>query len=912
MPPRFPAFAVAAALITATSPHHAAAVQPAERAPSVASSENVAEITQQWLDDGLHRLLLERIRQIPDPDPVDYALTALGLRIVQVSRPDVAELVRHEIDAWNAAGDAELAAEASRRLLRLDPDDTAALLRVLDRAARQRQTVEDRLAFYDRVLNDAPERIHPSVRSRLALDAALLAREAGDEQRFVDLLTEATTLDVTNKQAASLFATVFLDRVESPLERIELLANIVLADPLDPEALGNLADAFFGAAAYRQANRFLTLRSVVLTRLGQSPTIDDVAARITLLWQTAGVEAAVDYLTSLQRRGDQIYEAERNRLISQEIDPGERVAQIMAVQLESARLVLLKSLGDDAVGIAFQTERQRELVDGEPTPVNLRFIDAQPIEGAEPPPFPTERAYRRSLAAIQQSLDQLDDPALLEAGLTEDDLVQREFTLRAQRVWARLFAELDLDQATAELERLVRDAEAGGNPLGEEAEQRFSAWIDSLRGGADSSVTLSRIAEGGDATARWALARHHERNDDRRAAATNYILLAREHPASILAAAAIHRAETILGEPIAPSDAARRIERYGDSFARWIDRFTRDPNEALNVQVIPEEDMVEPLDRPRIVVSVTNAGPAPLAVGTGRTAPATLLLSPRITMGGQEMPADLVEPLTRAIAAQQRISEDDARVIAVTQTRQLSRRMLEVVDVQRRIRLDPRESITIRLWPGRGFSGIWLDQDVTRRATVRYRATLGISGADGDVQASPYSVYAESPTITRTSYTDPELRPLDLAAARGVDRLREIMRAVTAMLANANRTNAERVAAAREEAVRQFADNAPSFSDDEALFAFMRLAEAGLMRSDIPSTQPILDRVLAIDPVPAEALAAMLVILPRASDDGLFERALSHDNEDLRRLASLIRSAIQGAERARDAATRSGGEPVSK
>jgi hypothetical protein len=63
---------------------------------------------------------------------------------------------------------------------------------------RRLQYADARLSAYDKLLGPRGDALDPAVRSRLAFDAALLARDHGDEARFLDYLTTSTTLDPTN------------------------------------------------------------------------------------------------------------------------------------------------------------------------------------------------------------------------------------------------------------------------------------------------------------------------------------------------------------------------------------------------------------------------------------------------------------------------------------------------------------------------------------------------------------------------------------------------------------------------------------------------------------------------------------------------------------------------------------------
>src|SRR6185369_17723106 len=135
---------------------------------------------------------------------------------------------------------------ATQLVVRLDRKDTVATLRLLSARIGMRQTIDERLAMYDAFLGPQGQLLDPSIRSRLALDAALLLRERQDQPGYMKRLKDAVQLDVTNKEAAYLAVEAFTRKVEDPQGRLELLSNLLMADPMDPRVLLEVRDAFAG------------------------------------------------------------------------------------------------------------------------------------------------------------------------------------------------------------------------------------------------------------------------------------------------------------------------------------------------------------------------------------------------------------------------------------------------------------------------------------------------------------------------------------------------------------------------------------------------------------------------------------------------------------------------------------------
>ena len=141
-------------------------------APAQDTSATALPDTTRLASDALARLALTALREIIDPTPDDYRLSALALRVARRAYPNDVELLRLEIDAWDAAGDQDSAIAGTRQLVRLNPVDDVAWLRIVNHNIRRLQNAEERLAAYDRLLGPDGRALDPSIRSRLALDAA--------------------------------------------------------------------------------------------------------------------------------------------------------------------------------------------------------------------------------------------------------------------------------------------------------------------------------------------------------------------------------------------------------------------------------------------------------------------------------------------------------------------------------------------------------------------------------------------------------------------------------------------------------------------------------------------------------------------------------------------------------------------
>ncbi|MEN0021350.1 MAG: hypothetical protein AAF747_10755, partial [Planctomycetota bacterium] len=146
-----------------------------------------------FLAEELTSLALIDLRAQAEPTREDAAAAGTLLSFAQMFAPNDAELVRQRLLAADAADDGELVESLTRQLIRLDPTDTVAQLRAIGHRVAREQTAEARIRLFETLLGQ--ESIDVSVRSRLALDAALLHRELGDDEKYAELLVRSLRLD---------------------------------------------------------------------------------------------------------------------------------------------------------------------------------------------------------------------------------------------------------------------------------------------------------------------------------------------------------------------------------------------------------------------------------------------------------------------------------------------------------------------------------------------------------------------------------------------------------------------------------------------------------------------------------------------------------------------------------------------
>ncbi len=246
----------------------------------------------------LSRAAILDLRLHESPSPMDYELTACLLSLASDVAPQDVEIARDMVQAAWLSGDQDMALKATRRVIRLDPKDSVAQLRLISANINKKQTVEERMALYARFLGDTGASIDPAVRSRLALDAALLEREAGNTDGFIRRLQQATQLDITNKAAASLAAQYYSSLRNDPVTILDYQIRLLKADPLDANVHLTIARILAVQGAMEPAQRFLN-NAIELFRLDTGRTPDQIEEiRVAVDWRVNGQEEVMPKLTA--------------------------------------------------------------------------------------------------------------------------------------------------------------------------------------------------------------------------------------------------------------------------------------------------------------------------------------------------------------------------------------------------------------------------------------------------------------------------------------------------------------------------------------------------------------------------------------------------------------------------------------
>jgi len=579
--------AMTAAVPTATAAHQPLPPVEARRA----SARDDADATGvQRAAAAVARIAALDLASVPTVSVQDYAIAAGILEIAHALAPGDEEILRRLLEAHEAADNSTRVLALLPRLLAVAPTDTLAQLRLITGRILDLQSVDERLAVYDRFLGPQGSGLDPAVRSRLALDAALLLREQGDERGFADRLATAIDLDPTNKDAASLALAFYSERVPDPVGRMELLITLFRADPLDPETHLAMARELSRAGAYDAAARSFAMGSVLRQLLGVGLADVEQAEMHILTWRTGGAAALVKAAHESITNQRQMLELRRQQAIAAGAAPSQLPSLTdVRLSLPVAKVVLIAAVATgDAEAVAWA---MREL-----DIAAKALLQPGPAEqGGQPVP--------------------------------PDEATQRE--VFGDMLWMRLWSGQDLDLAAEQLDTLR--ATEGINP---DALARLEGWYLMRRGDHEAAGERLRPLVERDPLALLGLAVGAEASGDAEAARAWYADLYRREAGSVVSAFAATRLEAMDAPVPSPTEMAQRLTamvRAG--VPRWAEDMVQDPRSFMALSLEPEPLEVPPGGRMAVRLRLRNISPLPLALGPGGPISSRFLLSPTIEYG---------------------------------------------------------------------------------------------------------------------------------------------------------------------------------------------------------------------------------------------------------------------------------------
>ncbi|MEO0483012.1 MAG: hypothetical protein AAF138_05270 [Planctomycetota bacterium] len=671
------------------SPTHAQPAEPGAAAPAATpgSAIDPSELAARQIA----RVALLDLRLRPAPTTGDFELASALLAVAQRFAPNDAELLRRRIEAAYSAGDDGAVVELSRQLVRLDPRDESALLRVIAANINKSQTVESRLGAYRNILESTTANLSDGLRSRLAVDAALLARELGNDAQFANLVSSAVRLDSTNKSAATLALNYFLQRRPDDLVgQAQLLFNLVLADPFDPLSHIRLYRIASATGAYNGAYRHHQAATSILqsSRGGVQEEIQDDG--LVLTWRVAGPEAVAQGLTA-------------------QLTAEREAAQRLLENSEKLGLPLDDITRPEDTRLTFTRELTRLFAAhaaGDEELVQVSSVEYLAI---------TQQAIR-DLGELVREAEPEQRAELNRQGLMQ--LVER-FAIQAV-----------IGFGVEQLEAGLASLQQAGDLPPESLEVLRGLTLLSQGRDADAAAVFEANPQGLPGLRELGLLAAYVRAGRLEEAAELGLQIERANPLTVFGAWAWSQRQAALGGQALLDQDTLQLENLLAGWPRWLFELFEGTSRFLHLDVRPVTKAIDPLGSAVYRIELRNISTAPLAVGSDATINSKLLLTLGIDAGVGK------------------IGEDPSP---------------EVLHLDRRIRLMPRESIIVDVPSDAGYTG-WLAETAADEV-VRHRAQIIQGFRIGErslYEPGAFSTLATSGTIMRLRLPETGLSPEQL------------------------------------------------------------------------------------------------------------------------------------------------------
>ncbi len=780
--------------------------------PDVTGSQRVSSLLARTalLDLGLQE----------SPGIDDYSCVQALMSIASQLDETNADLARMLAEACWSSGDQGALLDATRTIVRNDPKDTVALLRLIGANINKGQTVEDRLKSYEKYLGPAAAAIDASVRSRLALDAALLERETGDADGFSRHLMMAQRLDPSNKDAAVLAAQILGEANANPVDRFRLEIKVLMADPLDPHIHTTMAIGLATEGAIVQAKRFMDNAANLYNIGGQAPPKRLREQRMALAWQIHGPELIVKQLNgNLHDMRAQASAMIESRELANEPTDGLNRPEDIRLDVEVEQIRMLAALVTDDMDTVRASLGDLTYTT---TQIQLEAIDAMNN-------FTSDRNALFNKYVI----------SLL--------------TLEAMRTVVGLEAE----QMREDVDRLVN-----ANKMLADVFQRIEPWILYTEGKYQEAIDgINPETKSSNSIIVLALA--NEKLGDTDAAARWYSRLSREFPLTGFGSFARSQLVVLGHKDDIISRDGHRMSVVANTLPAWLDKIILNPSSYQSLAVDSIIERVGPLQEPVVQITLQNLSPIPLGIGASRPIDSRILL-----VSGSQPDAKRHGGATRP----------------------------KVVELNRRLRLKPQESLVVRVNPDGPYTDWVLQSNPFRTLTGRWRALQGFTPAPyGGLINSPFGLVSESRITHRLPLSEVEMTDQELVQAlesEDINKRRRAVRAINAVLLSADekykRTRGE--AESLVDALMVLYTKAESYERAEMLMTLPISARLAAMEplDELAREQIVVDGL--VDKTPADASLMCAVLMTRVDDplNPVFEAAQAHPDERVQLVGLLM------------------------
>lgn len=583
------------------APQPAPKAQP-PTAPAPAAKPSKPEDTrpaEQILGESLARqltqLALVDLRVLDAPRAEDYKVAAALLAAASARLPDDQDILRLAIDAATQAGDNPSMLRLNRRLVDLDPLDTRAQLTLIASRISSEQTVEKRLEMYERFLGERGQAIDEAVRSRLALDAALLLRERGDGEGFVRKLALATSLDPSNKEAAALAYTFYVSRVQDGVGEFEMLVNLLKADPLDQRTHLAMAKHLAEYGAHRGALRFFRNYSTIRERTFQPLDASLYAQQYAQQWIVDGPEVVFKDLW-------------------EKIDKPRRKLRQERADAEAAGRNLDRFPKPESMRLAFE----------------LSQLTAGAAMACDKPEQ-ADSMLQDMLTTLADIRTEIDQPSMRHSGLSEPELKEELSLWRRETTFTCLCLNRKLADVEAFVEPIRQDPATPARAL-----QLLDLWSGLRKG--DASVKEGFVALAGeDPYAALGLGELAMAAGDRKEAVKQFITAYTMTPGTLAGAWARSRALAAGAGSVPQPETGRTLDAQASGVPSWMDDMIERPSSYQSVSATPTTTRFDPLAPVTLKMSVRNMSQIPLALGAEAPISSRFLLVPRLWKGTEHL-----------------------------------------------------------------------------------------------------------------------------------------------------------------------------------------------------------------------------------------------------------------------------------
>lgn len=539
------------------------------------------------------RVALTDLRIISAPTAEDYRIALALLRQAAALRPSDPEYVRLALDASEPASDGLASQELLRTLVSLEPSDTVAQLSLISSRINAMQDLPARTAAYSSFLGERGKSLDPSVRSRLALDAALLHRERGDSEAFITRLTQATQLDPTNKDAAALAYAFFSDRVQDDAGRLELLINLLMADPLDRNTHLEIARFLASVGAAKQADRFYANTMSLDDSVG-GLSLEVSNERSVTLWALSGAPSAV---------------SEMNKTIS---DTRRDLASVRR-QITDAKGSLEGIPDPDTVRLDLDSER-------------VRLLAAAAAEDKD-----TLAASATDMIKSVNALEgYIADPTTLPRRMTKERAEELRVIWRLDLPLMLLISGENTDEAKKRYEAVTTSADAS---LSAATRTLLGGWIKLRSNDLDGAVAAFNTLDPSDALGQLSLGLVSKLKGDNTRALERWSAVWRGASGTYAGAMARSWAQTLAGKAIPPSAVGERLEAIAAGVPSWIDLMITNPRSYMGVTADLAAPAAGSLDTARLTIRIRNLAPAPMRLAPDGPIFSRFLLAPNVQVG---------------------------------------------------------------------------------------------------------------------------------------------------------------------------------------------------------------------------------------------------------------------------------------